>query len=169
MSLQNVLLRQYLTHRIKRRLKDDLSFEVMRRELDEAIATYMPPPPDGIEIEAIEGSVAGERVRARGGAADLTVLYFHGGGFVMGSPASHRGVASALAREVGCECSCPATDSHPSTPTLPIAGNARCDPAGTPEDLRRCVDAFAPRRGRASAALSPLMPIRRVCRRVSSR
>jgi monoterpene epsilon-lactone hydrolase len=43
------------------------------------------------------------------------------------------------------------TQSAPS-----IVENSRSDPAGTPDALRRCADAFAPRADRGSPALSPL-------------
>jgi acetyl esterase/lipase len=222
MSIQNLLLRQYLSLRIKRRLASAPSFESMRGELDDAIATYMPPPPSDIEIDT-KGEAVAECVRPKDAAVDLTVLYFHGGGFVMGSPATYRGVSCALAREAGCEVVVPRYRLAPEQPYpaaledarrayewtlargvaprhLVVAGdqagawlafalllalrdacaampaacvalspfvdltlsapsiveNAGSDPAGIPDALRRCVDAFAPRGDRGSPALSPL-------------
>jgi acetyl esterase/lipase len=49
------------------------------------------------------GGVPGELVRAPGvDRTARTVLYLHGGGFVLGSPRSHRGMAARLSAYAGC-------------------------------------------------------------------
>ena len=49
-------------------------------------------------VPATSGGIPGEWVRARGYKPDpLVVLYLHGGGYVSGSPASHRAVTGHLA------------------------------------------------------------------------
>src|SRR5690348_5015082 len=54
-------------------------------------------PPDGTEVRVAEvGGVAGEWLRARRVLADAALLYLHGGGYVNGSPASHRHLAAAI-------------------------------------------------------------------------
>ncbi|ADG99078.1 Alpha/beta hydrolase fold-3 domain protein [Segniliparus rotundus DSM 44985] len=75
-------------------------YPLWRRGLDVLLRAAVPIP----------GSVSCSRVKIRGvtaehytphGAAAATVLYFHGGGFVIGSPSSHRLLATALVRESG--------------------------------------------------------------------
>ena len=52
----------------------------------------------GVRIEAVrDGAVRGEWVRA-GGSGRGVVLYLHGGGYVAGSPITHRPITAALAR-----------------------------------------------------------------------
>src|SRR5262249_32484569 len=45
--------------------------------------------------------IPGEWVRARGARQDAALLYLHGGGYVIGSPSSHRHLAGALSVESG--------------------------------------------------------------------
>lgn len=68
-----------------------------RRRIEAFADVYAPP--EGVEIEPTE--LAGrpaERLTAGDGPR---VLYLHGGGFVTGSPASHRHLAGKLAEELG--------------------------------------------------------------------
>jgi acetyl esterase/lipase len=48
------------------------------------------------------GGVPAEWVLAPGAAADRRVLYMHGGGFIMGCPASHRTITSRFSEVSGC-------------------------------------------------------------------
>ena len=64
-----------------------------------ALATFAPR---GLRREMMTlGSRPCERVVAPGGRNDVAVLYLHGGGFVSGSPASHRAITGHLARALG--------------------------------------------------------------------
>jgi monoterpene epsilon-lactone hydrolase len=55
------------------------------------------PVADGTEVEpATVGGVKGEWVRARRTRRDAVLLYLHGGGYVIGSPASHRNLVAAI-------------------------------------------------------------------------
>jgi cation diffusion facilitator CzcD-associated flavoprotein CzcO/acetyl esterase/lipase len=57
------------------------------------------PRPGGVRITpATVGGIAGEWVEPAGGAAQATLLYLHGGGFVACAPRTHRGLTAALAR-----------------------------------------------------------------------
>ena len=47
------------------------------------------------------GGVAGEEVTCSGASPIGTVLYLHGGGYVMGGPQTHRGLTSRLAKAAG--------------------------------------------------------------------
>ncbi len=60
------------------------------------------PVPNGVEVEAAElGGVKGEWVRARRARRDAALLYLHGGGYVIGSPASHRHLVAAISEASG--------------------------------------------------------------------
>ena len=55
------------------------------------------PPPEGTKVEPAElGGVPGEWLTV-GTPGDRVIVYLHGGGYVMGSPASHRGAAARIA------------------------------------------------------------------------
>lgn len=76
----------------------DPSIEVgaLRRRLDSFARLY--PLPEGLVPEPIElASRPAERISAGAGP---TILYFHGGGFVVGSPTSHRHLAARLAQDI---------------------------------------------------------------------
>lgn len=66
------------------------------------------PGPDGVRVEPTSvGGVAAEWVDSRrpeDAASDLILVHLHGGGFVVGSPASHRGLAARLSRASGARC-----------------------------------------------------------------
>ena len=64
-------------------------FDEMREHLEEAGSARALAA--GTEVTAVEEETwDGEWVRARGAAAKRAVLYLHGGGYCLGSPASHR-------------------------------------------------------------------------------
>ncbi|HMC42802.1 MAG TPA: alpha/beta hydrolase [Acidimicrobiales bacterium] len=64
----------------------------------EAMAELFPLPPEAT-VEAIDiVGVPAERVSVAGSATDRTILYLHGGGYCIGSPATHREFAARLAR-----------------------------------------------------------------------
>lgn len=63
---------------------------------------------EGVRVrEAVVGGVPGEWVTATAGTSDATVLYLHGGGYALGSPASHRHFAAQLARRTEAACFVP--------------------------------------------------------------
>lgn len=60
------------------------------------------PLPDGVTVEATDaGGVKAEWVRAPECRNDAVLLYVHGGGYVIGSPASHRHQVAALSQAAG--------------------------------------------------------------------
>jgi phosphinothricin tripeptide acetyl hydrolase len=77
--------------------------DVLPTELPELRAWYdgfsaAVPLPDGMIVETTEaGGVPALRLKGSNAVAGRTILYFHGGGYVIGSPASHRHLAAALA------------------------------------------------------------------------
>lgn len=102
MSLQNVLLKRYLRHCVKTKLGPKLAIGDARRQLDEALRTFMPPLPRGVRVSPFATDlIRGEWIDTDTAVPGRVVLYFHGGGFAMGSPTSHRGVTCALAQALG--------------------------------------------------------------------
>ena len=59
--------------------------------------------PDDLTLDTVEAPVKGEWHRSKSAEPGRTVLYLHGGGYVFGSPKSHRAMTFALAREAAAE------------------------------------------------------------------
>lgn len=60
------------------------------------------PLPEDVRFEAEDADgVPGEWTRAPGARDDRTVLYFHGGGYAMGSIATHRALVAGISRAAG--------------------------------------------------------------------
>jgi len=76
---------------------DDLSVEEQRAVM-EASADMFPVEPDIVSREVDAGGVPADWVTVDGSDADRVVLYLHGGGYVMGSRNTHRGLAGRIAR-----------------------------------------------------------------------
>lgn len=80
--------------------RDGLSVEEKRAGY-ERLARLFPVAPE-VQVEPVEvAGVAGEWITAGGGAAERTVLYLHGGAYVIGSCVSHRDLASRVGRAAG--------------------------------------------------------------------
>lgn len=76
----------------------------MLRAFFEAMASTFPVP-DGVRCTAAEmGGVPGEWVEMPESEADRVVLYLHGGGYVIGSLATHRSLVARIAREARARC-----------------------------------------------------------------
>ena len=56
------------------------------------------------DIEHYLGGVLSRRLIPESAPSGMAVMYLHGGGYVLGSPATHAGLVSHLARAAGCEC-----------------------------------------------------------------
>ncbi len=94
-------LRAHLTaFLVRRRVKPALGD---MRDLARVRAVFnkpLPRPRGAVWRDAVVGGVPGEWVEAAGGQpASATLLYLHGGGFVGCSPATHRPITAALARQ----------------------------------------------------------------------
>jgi acetyl esterase/lipase len=77
-------------------LDPDLPIAEQRRRV--ALATRLLPHGTGVRIvPAKAGEPHGEWHRPPGAGPERVILYLHGGGFVLGSPRTHRPLASALA------------------------------------------------------------------------
>jgi acetyl esterase/lipase len=72
----------------------------MRASMEATVGAV--PPPSDVQYEPTEiGGVPAEWARAPEGAADGALLYFHGGGYCVGSVRTHRLLVGALARACG--------------------------------------------------------------------
>jgi len=68
------------------------------RAMYEAMGANMPVA-SGVQVEeASLGAVSGLKLTPEAAEAGRTLLYFHGGGYIIGSPLSHRGMVSELAK-----------------------------------------------------------------------
>jgi phosphinothricin tripeptide acetyl hydrolase len=75
----------------------DAGEEELRRGLDRLGKAFAPP--DGVKRDLLTiGGVPAERLSAGDGPS---VLFLHGGGYVVGSPQSHRHLGGLLAKELG--------------------------------------------------------------------
>ncbi len=78
-----------------------------RARFEDVAARSQLPDPDGIEVSELEVPVPGATLAVRlFRPADIDcprlIVYFHGGGWVVGSPATHHTVAALLAADTGC-------------------------------------------------------------------
>lgn len=70
----------------------------------ERVAKIAPDQPFGVTRRLVEiAGIPAEAHAPHHMKADRHILYLHGGGFVSGSPRTHRGIAGRLARGVGAE------------------------------------------------------------------
>jgi epsilon-lactone hydrolase len=77
-----------------------LTIEQRRAQYDRAERVFPTPADVRIELVAAPDCPA-EWLMPPGVRADTVVLYLHGGGYVIGSPRSHRHLAAAIARAAG--------------------------------------------------------------------
>jgi acetyl esterase/lipase len=90
-------LQQVLQMLRARRVESDRSVEEMRAEFD-AVAALFPVPADVQRATVSADGVPAEWQAAPDAASDRVVLYLHGGGYGIGSIASHRHLTARLSR-----------------------------------------------------------------------
>jgi epsilon-lactone hydrolase len=73
----------------------------LRRRYAALTAEFGPPPADVMVERAHLGQVKGEWVRVSETVPQRLLLYFHGGGYISGSPESHRPLVAKLCRVGG--------------------------------------------------------------------
>ena len=77
----------------------ELGWAEQRARFD-ALGELLPKAPDKFEVEATTiGGIKGEWARTKGSRPDAALLYLHGGGYLIGSPKSHRHMVGALSVE----------------------------------------------------------------------
>lgn len=103
-SIQRPVFR-WLTRRLIRPIFTDASEPADKRaRLDRVSRLNARLLPFGTEVERAElGDVPIEWVRSRRNSSGGHILYFHGGGYLTGSPLTHRRLAAGLARACGAE------------------------------------------------------------------
>lgn len=101
------LLRSVLRLAIGATFRPDLPFDQQRSRLLKVTRLTLPPRGARFEGSNSDG-IHGEWVTARGHErATLTVLYLHGGGYCVGSPATHRAITGHLAARCGARVFAP--------------------------------------------------------------
>ncbi len=81
-------------------IPEGASLEQMRSGMD-AMGDMLPVP-DGVSVTSVDaGGVPSDWVAAAGSDASRAVLYCHGGGYVIGSTLSHRGLLGRLSAATG--------------------------------------------------------------------
>lgn len=102
--LINALIRnRHLLHgRLRREVMTmDSSIAAFRAQCRRSAAALSRLPP-GVEIERLSlAGIAAERIVPAAAPPDKLILYAHGGGYVSGSSAEHRGFVARLASELG--------------------------------------------------------------------
>lgn len=101
MSLQLVLLNQLVRWQIKRRFRKNPDVQLLRPLMQQMEARTSRLPADIAVEDLALGGVPAERLTAEGASTSKAFLYIHGGGFVAGSPRTHRPLTWRLAKETG--------------------------------------------------------------------
>ncbi|HEY4112918.1 MAG TPA: alpha/beta hydrolase, partial [Rhizomicrobium sp.] len=102
--------------------------EDLRRQFTSSFRRFAPVPP-GVTFEPAQlGPVRGEWVRVEGADPRRLVLYLHGGGYIAGSPETHRPLVARLCQSAQA---CGFSLAYRLAPEFPF-------PAG----LRDCIDAY---------------------------
>ncbi|MDA7426287.1 alpha/beta hydrolase [Thalassococcus lentus] len=85
-----------------------------RLELDAKLFFHAP---FGTRMQSVElGSRTALRVAAKTSKGDASVLYFHGGGYVFGSPRTHSAMLAVLSKKLGSPCLLPQYRLAPEHP-----------------------------------------------------
>ena len=88
------------------KLPPPASLAEQRAMYDRAERVFTLPPGTTVAPTAAGGRPA-EWIHPAGAREDAVLLYLHGGGYVIGSPRSHRHLAESLARSAGIACLLP--------------------------------------------------------------
>jgi len=130
MSLARRPLNLWLRTIEKRRLRTGTP-AALRRALETQARLFFHPP-RGTQYQTTEwGGVTCVEAIVQGAVAERVLLYIHGGGFVFGSPDTHRAMAAHLARRIGARAVLPRYRLAPESP-FPAA----------PDDIRAVWDAL---------------------------
>jgi acetyl esterase/lipase len=101
MSFQLSLLNLLMRWQVKRRFRKNPDVQLLRPVMLQ-MEPRMSKLPAGIALEELTlGGVATERLSAPGTKDSAAFLYIHGGGFVAGSPRTHRPLTWRLTRDIG--------------------------------------------------------------------
>lgn len=115
----------------RRMFNPGLPWEVQRRRLDRLVRSWPLRRGTSVTKTALNG-VPAEVVTAQGAAA-VTVVHFHGGGYCVGSPAEARSWAASLSARAGCRVILPdyrLAPEHPYPAALEDARAVLCTVLG---------------------------------------
>jgi acetyl esterase/lipase len=93
-------IRAVREHLAKLPPSSSLTLEQRRSQYDRAERVFTTPPDVAVELVKAPERLA-EWLTPPAARTDTVVLYFHGGGYAIGSPRSHRHLAAAIARASG--------------------------------------------------------------------
>lgn len=79
----------------------EADIEELRRQFNYLAGRFAAVPKDAVFEAGQLGPVKGEWVRVNGSAPHRIILYFHGGGYISGSPETHRTLVARLASAAG--------------------------------------------------------------------
>lgn len=103
LSIQARLARYLMAQQLKKAPQRETKPSNVRRAVAKGLG-YMPVP-KGVTIHQMQvGTVSVEVIRPqKNGNHTRALMYLHGGGYVAGSPATHRAFTARLALELNCE------------------------------------------------------------------
>jgi epsilon-lactone hydrolase len=114
-----------------------------RREMyDRAEAVFVLPPDTRVE-QVMAGGRPAEWLTPAGSRQDAALLYLHGGGYVIGSPRSHRHLGEAIARAAGIGCLLPDYGLAPEHPFPAAVDDAVAAYRWLVEEKRMAADRIA--------------------------
>ena len=122
LSWQLRLLNPYLRLTEKTHLSRAAAPEKLRRSFELKSRLFFRAPFGTRAAWRALGAGRSLRIAPRRGAQDRRVLYFHGGGYVFGSPRTHSAMLGALVRHAGAEAILPEYPLAPEAP-FPAAFN----------------------------------------------
>lgn len=128
MSWQARLLNNWLRHSEKRHLARVLDPHALRRSFEIKARVFFLTPFRTRTTWQTLGAGRALAVTRPGAGTDRTILYFHGGGYVFGSPRTHSAMLATLARHAGATAILP---EYPLAPEAPY-----------PAALDRATDAY---------------------------
>lgn len=97
MSFQAAAMCFYLRHTFKRQLDPNAPASALRENVNKLVRRMPKPPHDVTVTPTNAGGVPAEWVTGPGADPDRVLLYFHGGGYSAGSPASARDLVWRIA------------------------------------------------------------------------
>jgi monoterpene epsilon-lactone hydrolase len=84
-------------------IREDATFRELREDMENFIAPF--PLPDGTKVEPVDADgVPAEWLATPGADMSKTLLFLHGGGYVMGSINTHRAFNAGLSTATGARC-----------------------------------------------------------------
>ncbi|MCR8827722.1 alpha/beta hydrolase [Pseudosulfitobacter koreensis] len=116
MSWQRSVLNNWLTWFEKPAMARAASHDEMRRRFESSARLFFHGPRDVARHWRDLGSGEALWLEPKGADAGQVLLYFHGGGYIFGSPRTHAAMVAALARRAGLRAVLPVYPLAPEAP-----------------------------------------------------